>query len=290
MYPAAFEYVIPKSLEEIPEVFRNYGPNVKFLAGGQSLVPLMKLRLARPSCLIDLNPLAELNYITEGDGEIRCGSMTRHIQFEESQSIAREIPLITQAAGHIGDWQVRSRGTIGGALVEADPAGDWGPVILALNARLRCIGPEGERLIEASDFFDFAYTTKLHDDELLTAVDFPIPEKGTIGSYSKLERITGDFAIVSVALQIGLDNTGRCDGVGIGLGGVGVTPIKPAQIESFLLGKRIDPPTIAEACKMLDEAIDPLSDQRGSAAYKRRVLKPVFSRALNAALEELNAT
>lgn len=290
MYPAAFEYVIPKNLEEIPELVRNRGPDAKFLAGGQSLVPLMKLRLARPKCLIDLNPLAELNYITEVDGAIRCGSMTRHSQFEESQSIARKIPLITQAAGHIGDWQVRSRGTIGGALAEADPAGDWGPVILALNARLRCIGPEAERLIDASDFFDFAYTTKLHDEELLTAVDFPIPQDDTIGSYSKLERITGDFAIVSVALQIGLDNAGRCREIGIGLGGVGVTPVKPARVESFLLGKRIDPPTITEACNMLDEAIDPLSDQRGSAAYKRQVLKPVFSRTVNAALEKLNAT
>ena len=289
MYPAAFEYIVPRNLGEIPALVRQHGPDVKFLAGGQSLVPLMKLRLARPRCLIDLNPLAELNYITEVDGEIRCGSMTRHIQFEESQSIRHKIPLITQAAGHIGDWQVRSRGTIGGALVEADPAGDWGPVILALNARLRCIGPEGERLIEAGDFFDFAYTTKLRDEELLTAVEFPIPQEDTIGSYSKLERITGDFAIVSVALQIGLDNAGQCSEIGIGLGGVGVTPVKPAQVESFLLGKRIDRSTIAEACKMLDEAIDPLSDQRGSAAYKRRVLKPVFSRALNAMLDKLNA-
>jgi carbon-monoxide dehydrogenase medium subunit len=285
MYPVSFEYVAPTTLNEVSEWIGRYGADAKFLAGGQSLVPLMKLRLARPKCLIDLNRISELDYIKEANGQIRCGSMTRHVQFEESDLIKKKIPMIAEAATHIGDCQVRNRGTIGGALVEADPAGDWGPVVLALNAVMRCIGPQGERLLEAREFFDFAYTTHLRDDELLTGIDFPVPPSGSFGTYSKLEKITGDFAIVSVALQMETGRDGRCRQIGIGLGGVGVAPLKPARVESFLLEKQIDQQIIQNASDLLDDEIDPLSDQRGSADYKRRVLKVVFRRTLTAALK-----
>jgi carbon-monoxide dehydrogenase medium subunit len=284
MYPAQFEYSAPENLEEAIELAARYGPDAKFLAGGQSLVPLMKLRLARPKYLIDLNRVPDLSYITEKNGRIRCGAMARHVQFEESELVKRRLPLVSEAAGHIGDSQVRNRGTIGGALAEADPAGDWGPVVLSLNAVLECVGPGGTRSIEAKDFFEFAYSTNLGDDELLTAVEFPLPAEGSAGAYTKLERVAGDFAIVSVAVQLAMDQAGRCQAIGIGLGGVGATPLKPVAVEAFIAGKTVDSRVIQDGCEMLESEVDPISDQRGSADYKRRVLKTVFKRTLERVL------
>ncbi|MGH7834246.1 MAG: FAD binding domain-containing protein [Candidatus Binatia bacterium] len=284
MYPSQFEYLAPEDLKQTIELAAQYGPDAKFLAGGQSLVPLMKLRLARPKYLIDLNRLPGLGDVAEKNGRIRCGAMVRHVQLEESELVKRRLPLVSEAAGHIGDSQVRNRGTIGGGLVEADPAGDWGPVVLALNARMECVGPRGERSIDARDFFNFAYTTNLEDDELLTAIEFPLPGDGSAGAYSKLERVAGDFAIVSVAVQLATDEDGRCRAIGIGLGGVGATPLKPAETEAFLVGKTLDSRVIQDACEMLESQVDPISDQRGSADYKRRVVKAVFRRTLMRAL------
>jgi carbon-monoxide dehydrogenase medium subunit len=240
----------------------------------------MKLRLARPKYLIDLNRVPGLDHVAEKNGRIRCGAMARHIQLEESELVKRGLPLASEAAGHIGDSQVRNRGTIGGGLVEADPAGDWGPVVLALNARMECVGPRGERAIDAKDFFNFAYSTNLEDDELLTAIEFPLPGDGSAGAYSKLERVAGDFAIVSVAVQLARDEESRCRAIGIGLGGVGATPLKPVEVEAFLVGKTLDSRVIQDACDMLESRVDPISDQRGSADYKRRVLKAIFKRTL----------
>jgi carbon-monoxide dehydrogenase medium subunit len=284
MYPSQFEYLAPEDLKQTIELIAQYGPDAKFLAGGQSLVPLMKLRLARPKYLIDLNRVPGLDHVTEENGRIRCGSMVRHVHLEESDLVKRKIPLISEAAGHIGDSQVRNRGTIGGGLVEADPAGDWGPVVLALNARMECVGPRGERSIDAKDFFNFAYSTNLADDELLTAVEFPLPMEGSAGAYSKLERVAGDFAIVSVAVQLAREKDGRCRAIGIGLGGVGATPLKPVDVEAFLVGKTFDPRVVQDACEMLESRVDPISDQRGSDDYKRRVLKVCFKRTLARAL------
>lgn len=280
MYPASFDYVVPQNLKEAIDLSSQYGEDAKFLAGGQSLVPLMKLRLVRPKYLIDLNVLPDLNEIKEENGSVVCGAMTRHVQFTESELLKSQIPLIPEAASHIGDTQIRNRGTLGGALVEADPAGDWGAVILALNAQLKCIGPEGERSLEAKEFFEFAYSTKLKGNEVLSAISFPVPVEGSVGAYAKLERVSGDFAIASVALQIKIDAGDTCRAIGIGLGGVGVTPRKPVFLEAFLLGNQIGPGVLDEACRLLDDELDPLSDQRGPADYKRQVVKVLFRRSL----------
>ena len=280
MYPASFEYVVPQNLKEAIELSSQHGEEAKFLAGGQSLVPLMKLRLVRPKYLIDLNALSDLNYIKAQNGAVVCGAMTRHFQFTESALLKSKIPLIAEAAAHIGDTQIRNRGTIGGALVEADPAGDWGAVILALNAQLKCVGPQGVRRLEAKEFFEFAYSTKLQDHEVLSELSFPVPVAGSVGAYSKLERVSGDFAIASVALQIKIDAGDVCRAIGIGLGGVAVTPRKPVSVEAFLLGNKLSPTVLDEACHLLDGEIDPLSDQRGPADYKRQVAKVLFRRSL----------
>src|SRR5215831_12354914 len=147
MYPAAFEYLKPSSISEAVALLQQHGEDAKLLAGGQSLVPMMKLRIARPKVVIDIHRISDLNYIREEAGEIRCGAMTRHVQIEDSTLLRDKIPMLCQAAGWIGDVQVRNRGTLGGGLVEADPAGDYGPVALALNAQMKCVGSKGERVI-----------------------------------------------------------------------------------------------------------------------------------------------
>src|SRR4029453_12386645 len=215
MYPAAFEYLKPSSIGEAIALLKAHGEDAKLLAGGQSLVPMMKLRIARPKVLIDIHRISDLDYIREEAGEIGCGAMTRHVQIEESALIQNKTPVLGEAAAAIGDAQVRNRGTLGGGLVEADPSGDYGPVVLALNAQMKCIGPRGERMIPAAAFFTFAYTTALESDESLSEIIFPISSGNRDGVYLKLERVAGDFAIASAAVQVGLDRSGACNMIGV---------------------------------------------------------------------------
>ena len=192
--------------------------------------------------------------------------------------------MLYEAASAIGDAQVRNRGTLGGGLAEADPSGDYGPVALALNAQMKCIGPRGERLIPAADFFRFAYTNALESDEILTEVIFSVPDSDAASVYLKLERVAGDFAIVSAAVQLALDNTGVCRTLGIGITGAAAVPQKALSVESLLLGKKITPELIEEAGRLAQEEADPLEDLRGSAAYKKKALSAMLRRALKKSL------
>jgi carbon-monoxide dehydrogenase medium subunit len=280
MYPASFEYLAPNEVGEAIELLRQYGDEAKLLAGGQSLVPMMKLRVARPKYLIDIHRIADLNYIREEAGQIRCGAMARHVQIEESTLIREKIPILCEAASQIGDVQVRNRGTLGGGLAEADPSGDYGPVVLALEAQLKCLGPKGERVIPAAEFFTFAYTTALQSNEILTEVSFPLPGKSSAGVYLKLERVAGDFAIVSAAVQLSLDKAGACEKIGIGVTGAGSMPQKAAAVERLLRGNRITTASIAEAGLLIQVGADPIEDLRGSANYKKKALSAVLRRAI----------
>jgi carbon-monoxide dehydrogenase medium subunit len=280
MYPASFEYLAPTQVAEAVELLRHYGEDAKLLAGGQSLVPMMKLRVARPKYLIDIHRIAGLNYIREEAGSIRVGAMTRHVQIEESPLIRERIPMLSEAASAIGDTQVRNRGTLGGALAEADPSGDYGAVVLALNAQTKCVGWRGERVILASDLFTFAYTTSLESDEILTEVIFPVPEKSSAGVYLKLERVAGDFAIAGAAVQSSLDSNGACHEIGIGVTGTGVVPQKPLAVESLLRGKTITPELIDQAGRLIQEGAEPIEDLRGSASYKKKALSAMLRRAI----------
>jgi len=286
MYPTSFEYLAPKSIGEAVGFLSKYGDEAKVLAGGQSLVPMMKLRVARPKYLIDINRIADLTYIREQNGRLHCGAITRHVQMEESPLIKEKIPMLVQAASVIGDAQVRNRGTLGGALVEADPAGDWGPVALALNAQLKCVGPQGERLIPATKFFTFAYTTALESNEILIEIIFPVPIAGTAGRYTKLERVAGDFAIASAAVQMGLDSDGVCRGIGIGVTGGASVPQRAFSVETFLSGKTLTPEIIDEAGRIVQVDADPVEDLRGSAAFKKKALAAILKRALKDALQK----
>jgi carbon-monoxide dehydrogenase medium subunit len=227
-----------------------------------------------------------LSYIEERDGCLVIGALTRHADIEHSPLVREKIPLMGEAVTLLGDLQVRNLGTIGGAIVEADPAGDWGPVILALNARLRCLGPGGEREIKATDFFTFAYTTALHADELVREIVVPIPSKPRLGKYIKLERVAGDFAVASVAVQADIDIDGVCRDIGIGLGGAGECPVKAAAVEAMLRGQKLSPEIVERAGQRIFEIASPIGDLRGSPEYKKEVLKVIFCRALAQLLEQ----
>src|SRR5689334_21013967 len=284
MYPANFEYLKPNNIDDAIELLRRHGDDAKLLAGGQSLVPMMKLRVARPKYLIDIHRIAALSYMRQDGNEIRIGATTRHVEIEESPLIAAKLPMLREAASEIGDLQVRNRGTIGGGLVEADPCGDYGPVGLALNAQIKCIGPRGERVISAADFFTFAYSTALEPDEILTEIVFPQPAKDSAGVYVKLEKVAGDFAIASAAVQLGLDTSGACREIGVGTSGGGTVPQKGATVEALLRGKKIDVPLIEQAGRVIIENAEPIEDMRGSGSYKKKALSAILRRALREAL------
>jgi len=289
MYPAAFEYLKASSISDAVTLLKQYGDDAKLLAGGQSLVPMMKLRVARPKYLIDIHRIADLNYIREDAGQIRIGAMTRHVEIEESPLIAAKLPMLREAASEIGDLQVRNRGTIGGGLVEADPCGDYGPVTLALNAQMKCIGARGERVIPAAEFFMFAYSTSLEPDEILREIVVPLPAKDSAGVYVKLEKVAGDFAIASAAVQLSLDASGACREIGVGAAGGGTVPQKGSTVEALLCGKKIDATLIEHAGQLIIENAEPIEDMRGSGAYKKKALSAILRRALAEALRRADS-
>lgn len=284
MYPASFEYLAPRAVNEAIALLVRYGEDAKLLAGGQSLVPMMKLRVARPKYLIDLNRIPNLNTIREDRGQIYAGAMTRHVQIEESPLIREKLPMLCEAARQIADTQVRNRGTLGGSLAEADPSGDWGPVALALKAEMKCVGPKGERRIAAADFFTFAYTSALDSHEILTEIIFPVPGPESRGVYVKLEAVAGAFATVSAAVQMAGDKDGTCQAIGIGVTGRGAVPQQAIAIENLLKGKKITPELIEEAGRLIQEGAEPIEDMRGSAHYKKKALSAILRRALNEGL------
>jgi aerobic carbon-monoxide dehydrogenase medium subunit len=289
MYPAAFEYLKASSISDAIALLKRYGDDAKLLAGGQSLVPMMKLRVARPKYLIDIHRIADLNYIREQDGQINIGAMTRHVEIEESALISDKLPILRAAASEIGDAQVRNRGTIGGGLAEADPSGDYGAVVLALDAQMRCVSPRGERIVSASDFFTFAYTSALEPDEILTEIVFPVPGISSAGVYLKLEKVAGDFAIASAAVQLSLDANGACEEIGIGVTGAHSTPTKAVAVEVWLRGKKITAELIDQAGRLIQEGAEPIEDLRGSAAYKKKALSAILRRAIAESLRQAEA-
>jgi carbon-monoxide dehydrogenase medium subunit len=280
VFPKSFDYFAPASIEETLDLLERYADDARVLAGGQSLIPLMKLRFLFPAQLIDLNRIPRLNDIEEQDNAIRCGAMVRHVEIERSTALRRHVPLLGHAVGEIADVQVRNRGTLGGALAQADPAGDWATACLALGARMRCLSKRGERFVNAAEFFTDTYTTALSEGELLTDVFFPKSKPSHRAAYIKIHRRTGDFAIASAAVQLDLDNESRCKSIGIGMGGVGATPLRPLEVVGFLAGKPLSEDIIEEAVSMLPAAVDPIADVRGSADYKRKVAAVALRRAL----------
>ncbi|HID05416.1 MAG TPA: xanthine dehydrogenase family protein subunit M [Candidatus Caldiarchaeum subterraneum] len=285
MYVRSFQYLAPKTVKEAVTLLNKLGGEAKVIAGGQSLVPLMKLRLATPSYLIDLNRVKGLDYIKDQKNRILIGALTRHAAIENSDLIKEHVPIMAEAASHIADPQVRNLGTIGGSLAHCDPAGDWGAVVIALNGEVKITGPRKDRVMKIDDFFIDTYQPNLKKGEILTEVRIPKPQPNSGGAYLKLERRAGDFATAGVAAQLTLDVDGVCRYAGIGLTALGPTSLRARKAEKTLLGRKVDDNSIEEAAEAAAEESKPTDDPlRGSAEYKRAMARVLTRRALKLAL------
>ncbi len=258
------------------------GDDAKLLAGGQSLIPLMKLRFANPAHLIDLNFIAGTSYIHNANSALRFGPLTRHAEIENSDIPAR-IPILYDCAAGIADVQVRNRGTIGGSLAEADPSGDWAVVLSTLATQVRCLGKNGERTVHLKDFIQDAYTTALAHDELVSEVVVDIPAKGSGGAYLAFKRAAPVYPTASAAVQLTMDGN-VCKDAAIALGCVGLTAIKAKDAEAALRGRPISERTLSAVAEAARAAADPQSDMRGSADYKRTLVGALVRRAITIAV------
>jgi carbon-monoxide dehydrogenase medium subunit len=285
MIPAAFEYHAPSSIGEATALLARLGDDAKVLSGGQSLIPLMKLRLASPRHLVDINGIPGLAYVREADGFLRIGAMTRESELEESEIVRTRYPLLHDTCKVIADPLVRNLATIGGNLAHGDPANDHPATMLALGAEVVATGRAGERRIPIASFFTGPFATALAPDEILVEIRIPAPATRSGGAYLKLERKVGDFATAAVAAHVVLGAGGTCEQVGIGLTNVGLTPIKAERAEAVLRGKRPDEATIKAAAQAAADASQPAEDLRGSVEYKRDVVRVLTARALRRALE-----
>lgn len=286
MIPAAFKYASPTTVEEATELLSTHA-DAKVLAGGHSLLPLMKLRLAQPPVLVDINRIPGLDYIREDQqlNRLRVGALVRHDDFEQSALIRERYPLLWDTARGIGDPLVRNRGTMAGAVAHADPAADWPAALLALNAEVVATGASGERVIPLTELYVAILTTTLSADELITEVRVPLPSPGSGGAYEKLERKVGDYAVIGVGAQLTVDSTGNVAAAGIGLCNAASMSIKATEAENFLVGKPLAPDNINEAARLAMEASDPIDDDRGPVDYKRAMVRELTRRALRHAAE-----
>jgi carbon-monoxide dehydrogenase medium subunit len=285
MIPPPFEYLRPSTIKEAVAMLQQHGDAAKILSGGQSLIPMMKLRLARPEYIIDINRIPGLEYIKEDRGYLAIGGLTREADLESSDLIRSRFPIIHDTAGFIADPQVRNVATVGGNLAHGDPANDHPATMLALGAQVVATGPGGSRTITIDDFFLSLFTTALKGDEILTEIRIPMPPPHSGGAYFKLERKVGDFATVGIAAQVSLDDKGVCQKAGIGLTNVGGTPIRARKAEDSLKGKRLDDAAIREAARLAAGECEPSSDLRGPADYKKAMVTELTRRALQRAGE-----
>jgi carbon-monoxide dehydrogenase medium subunit len=285
MIPPVFDYHAPQTLEEALSLLSTHGDEAKILSGGHSLIPMMKLRLAQPAHVVDINALTDLAYIEEEDGVLKIGGLTREAMLEASDLIRSLAPIIQETCSFIADPQVRNMGTIGGNLAHGDPGNDHPATMLALRATVVATGPDGPRRIEIDDFFEDFYMTALEPEEILTEIRIPIPPAGSGGAYQKLERKVGDYAVAGVAAQLTLDDGGSCTYAGLALTNVSAVPLRVAQAEESLLGQVMGDASIEAAAKMATEACDPVADLRGSVDYKRAMVFELTRRALKQAAE-----
>jgi carbon-monoxide dehydrogenase medium subunit len=288
MIPPAFEYLRPKTVPEAISMLQQHGEDAKILSGGQSLIPMMKFRLARPSHLIDINRIAELAYIKEESGFLRIGGLTREAELESSAIVRDKYPLLLDTARVIADPQVRNLATVGGNLAHGDPANDHPATMIALRAQIVATGAKGQRVIPIDEFFVSLFETALEKDEILTEIRIPSPSAHSGGAYLKLERKVGDFATAAVAVQLTLDEKGAMEKVGIGLTNVGPTPLRARKAEDAMQGKKPDAAVIRQAAQLASDDAQPSSDLRGPAEYKKGLIKELTSRAIAKALECAN--
>jgi carbon-monoxide dehydrogenase medium subunit len=288
VYPANFEYFAPTSLDEAFDVLGRYDEGeAKVLAGGMSLIPVMKLRLAQPQALVDINRIEGLDTLAEGGGRLRIGALVRHKMCERSDVLKGKWGLLGHAAPQIADPVVRHLGTVAGSLAHADPQGDWGSVMLAARAGIVARKNGSERTIPIDEFFQGPFMTSLEPGEIVTEVRVPDPGARAAGRYLKLERKVGDFATVGVAVHVSMSN-GTVELAGIALTGVGPTNVRAEAAEEALTAQALDDETIEEAAKLAAAAAQPISDLRGTEEYKRNTIRVFTARGLRQVREELS--
>jgi aerobic carbon-monoxide dehydrogenase medium subunit len=287
MIPGKFEYHAPTALPEAIALLERYGDEAKLLAGGQSLIPLMRFRLAEPAHLVDLGRVAGLAYVGESDGYLSIGAMTREVDLEQVPIIAERYPILTDTAAVIADPLVRNQATVGGNVAHADPANDHPATMIALGAEIVAEGPSGRRTIPIDEFFQDTYTTALAPGEILVEIRIPEPPARSGGAYLKLERKVGDFAIAGAAVCLTLDESGAFSTARIGLTNVGPTAIRARQAEASLIGERPSDEVLKAAGALAASESQPVSDGRGPAEYKRAMVRTLTIRALKRALERV---
>ena len=283
MIPAGFDYHAPRSVADAVKLLGSLGPDAKLLAGGHSLLPMMKLRFAQPSALIDLGKIPGLRGITQSGDEIRIGAMTTEHELMHSPLLADKVPLLVEGVSQIADPQVRYKGTIGGDICHGDPANDHPALMLALDASFVLTGPKGERVVKAEGFFVGVYSTLSETDEILTQIRIPVPAAGSGWSYAKFKRKTGDFATAAAAVLLQMKD-GKVAKVSIALTNVGSTPIKACKAEQHLVGKALDEAALGEAARLAMASCSATLCQRGTADYKTAMAGEMLRRALQTAL------
>ena len=302
LIPGSFDYVVANSVSEAIALLEQHGDEAKILAGGQSLIPVLRFRLASPSVLIDINRIQDLEYIEEADGALHIGALTREFELDRSPLISKRYPILLDTSTSVADPIVRNWATVGGNLVHADPANDHPATMMALGASVVVAGPNGQRIIPITEFFtDSAFETTLGPNEILTEIRIPAPAEHSGGAYFKLERKVGDYATAGVAVYVALDGAGGVGidtdsgriqmttggnvvSAGIGLTNVGSHPIKATAAEEFLVGKPLSAENIVHAADLAVSASEPTGDLRGSEEYKRAMVHTLCVRALNKAL------
>jgi carbon-monoxide dehydrogenase medium subunit len=287
MKPPPFRYARANNLEEAVSMLGEYGDVAKVLAGGQSLMPLLALRLARPEIIVDINALDELDYVKLDGSTLTIGALTRHRTVEHDPIVKDLLPFVSEAVGQIGHVAIRNRGTVGGSIVHADPAAEWPTLLLALDGEVAAVSSRGTRSIAATEFFTSYLTTALAADEIVQSVRFTLPQ-GAVGmSFLELARRHGDFAIVGVAVVVGIGAGGTVMHSRIALSGVASTVVRAENAENQLLGESFDRTKIEAAAEAVSEEIDPVGDIHGSSAYRRKVARVLTRRALATASERL---
>jgi CO/xanthine dehydrogenase FAD-binding subunit len=285
MKPAPFEYDDPRTLEEALDLLARHGDECKVLAGGQSLVPLMNFRLARPARLIDINGVATLSQLTGAGGRLVIGAMTRHAELEHSSEVARRSPLLTEAISWVGHSQIRNRGTVGGSVAHADPAAELPAAFAALDATFQLRSKKGARALGWKQFFVSEFTTALAPDELVAAVEVPDQDPATGTAFVEYARRHGDFALGGAAVTLKLDRDGRCERVTIALLSAGPAPVRAEAAEEQLRGARVDEPSIRAAAAVAVAGLHPTSDLHGSQEYRVGLLRTMTERALTKAAQ-----
>jgi carbon-monoxide dehydrogenase medium subunit len=283
MYPAAFDYHAPTNVQDALGLLGRYKDDAKLLAGGHSLVPMMKLRLAQPKHLIDLRKVPGLAGVKEQGGAIVIGALTTHWQMESSTLLKSKCPVLAETASVIGDPAVRNLGTVGGSLAHADPAADQPATVIALGAEIVCEGTRGRRTVKVDDWFQGLMATALKEDELLVEIRVPAWPAGSGGAYMKFPHPASRFAVVGVAAMVTLDQEGKCTKAGVGVTGAGTKAVRAKGVEAGLLGKKLDAATIEAAAQKAADGVDVQADLQGSVEYKAHLCRVFAKRAITEA-------